>query len=135
MGRPGVGRVGSRGVGAEKVGGRGREAALDEVKDLRETIYRIFAALAAGRSVPSADLAALNRWLGASLTHLRAVPATGGYGWGWEPSADPRRLLWPVVWSAAGLLVNLGDAPYTATKHAAVGVAEWLSITHGAAGL
>lgn len=33
--------------------------------------------------------------------------------------------------SAAGLLSNLGTAPYTVTKHAAVGLAEWLSITHG----
>jgi NAD(P)-dependent dehydrogenase (short-subunit alcohol dehydrogenase family) len=40
-----------------------------------------------------------------------------------------------VTASAAGLLVNLGDAPYTATKHAAVGLAEWLSITHAADGL
>ena len=32
--------------------------------------------------------------------------------------------------SAAGLLVNLGDASYTATKHAAVGFAEWLSVTY-----
>ncbi len=40
-----------------------------------------------------------------------------------------------VTASAAGLLTNLGDAPYTATKHAAVGLAEWLSITHGADGL
>ena len=32
--------------------------------------------------------------------------------------------------SAAGLLVNLGDASYTATKHAAVGLAEWLAITY-----
>ncbi|HKY14804.1 MAG TPA: SDR family NAD(P)-dependent oxidoreductase, partial [Microthrixaceae bacterium] len=40
-----------------------------------------------------------------------------------------------VTASAAGLLVNLGDAPYTATKHAAVGLAEWLSITHGDTGL
>ena len=37
--------------------------------------------------------------------------------------------------SAAGLLTNLGDAPYTATKHAAVGLAEWVSITHGDSGL
>lgn len=37
--------------------------------------------------------------------------------------------------SAAGLLTNLGDAPYTVTKHAAVGLAEWLSITHGDEGL
>jgi predicted RNA-binding Zn ribbon-like protein len=85
---------------------RAAAAALADAKDLRETIYRIFAALGAGRSVPAADLAALNRWLGASLTHLRTVPATGGYGWGWEPSAEPRRLLWPVVWSAADLLVS-----------------------------
>ena len=37
--------------------------------------------------------------------------------------------------SAAGLLTNLGDAPYTATKHAAVGLAEWLSVTYGDRGL
>jgi len=40
-----------------------------------------------------------------------------------------------VTASAAGLLTNLGDAPYTATKHAAVGLAEWLSITHADDGL
>ncbi|MEU8299782.1 SDR family oxidoreductase [Micromonospora sp. NPDC048909] len=32
--------------------------------------------------------------------------------------------------SAAGVLTAVGDAPYTATKHAAVGFAEWLSITY-----
>ncbi|MGI9607605.1 MAG: SDR family oxidoreductase [Acidimicrobiales bacterium] len=32
--------------------------------------------------------------------------------------------------SAAGLLSNLGTAPYTVTKHGAVAIAEWLSITH-----
>ena len=40
-----------------------------------------------------------------------------------------------VTASAAGLLTNLGDAPYTATKHAAVGLAEWIAITHGDAGV
>ena len=34
--------------------------------------------------------------------------------------------------SAAGLLTNLGLLPYSVTKHAAVGVAEWLAITYGA---
>ncbi len=37
--------------------------------------------------------------------------------------------------SAAGLLTNLGAAPYTVTKHAAVGLAEWLSITYGGRGV
>jgi NAD(P)-dependent dehydrogenase (short-subunit alcohol dehydrogenase family) len=37
--------------------------------------------------------------------------------------------------SAAGLLTNLGAAPYTVTKHAVVALAEWLAITHGDAGI
>lgn len=37
--------------------------------------------------------------------------------------------------SAAGLLTNLGSAPYTVTKHAAVAFAEWLSITHAHEGI
>jgi NAD(P)-dependent dehydrogenase (short-subunit alcohol dehydrogenase family) len=37
--------------------------------------------------------------------------------------------------SAAGLLTSLGSAPYAVTKHAAVALAEWLSITYGEAGI
>ncbi|MEO3777456.1 SDR family oxidoreductase [Micromonospora sp. B11E3] len=32
--------------------------------------------------------------------------------------------------SAAGLLTAVGDAPYTVTKHAAVGFADWLAVTY-----
>ena len=37
--------------------------------------------------------------------------------------------------SAAGLLTQVGSAPYTVTKHAAVALAEWLSITYGDRGI
>ena len=37
--------------------------------------------------------------------------------------------------SAAGLLTQLGSAPYSVTKHAALALAEWLAITYGEQGL
>jgi NAD(P)-dependent dehydrogenase (short-subunit alcohol dehydrogenase family) len=37
--------------------------------------------------------------------------------------------------SAAGLLTQIGSAPYAVTKHAAVAFAEWLSVTYGDQGL
>ncbi len=37
--------------------------------------------------------------------------------------------------SAAGLLTQIGSAPYAVTKHAAVALAEWLAITYGDRGL
>lgn len=40
-----------------------------------------------------------------------------------------------VTASAAGLLTNLGNAPYAATKHAAVALAEWLAIAYGDRGV
>lgn len=37
--------------------------------------------------------------------------------------------------SAAGLLTNIGAAPYSVTKHAVLALAEWLAVTYGDRGL
>jgi len=37
--------------------------------------------------------------------------------------------------SAAGILTQIGSAPYSVTKHAALAFAEWLSVTYGSRGL
>ncbi|WP_375490326.1 SDR family oxidoreductase [uncultured Jatrophihabitans sp.] len=37
--------------------------------------------------------------------------------------------------SAAGLFLSAGDAPYTVTKHAAVGFAKYLAVTYGGRGI
>ena len=37
--------------------------------------------------------------------------------------------------SAAGLLTQIGSAPYAVSKHAAVAFAAWLSVTYGARGV
>ncbi len=37
--------------------------------------------------------------------------------------------------SAAALITNLGDAPYSVTKHGALAFAEWVAIAHGSQGV
>jgi len=37
--------------------------------------------------------------------------------------------------SAAGMLTQIGSAPYAVTKHAAVALAEWLAVTYGDRGI
>ncbi|HEX2039336.1 MAG TPA: SDR family oxidoreductase [Acidimicrobiales bacterium] len=68
-------------------------------------------------------------WRANVLSHVYAaravVPAMADRGEGYFLSTA----------SAAGLLLNLGNAPYTVTKHAAVAFAEWLAVTYGDRGV
>jgi len=90
-------------------GGRAGEAqaAVERARELRESIYAVFAAVAGGQAAPAADLAALNTAWGEALRHLQVSPGLGNFDWAWV-GADGAldSLLWPVAQSAAELLIS-----------------------------
>src|SRR4051794_25552347 len=78
------------------------EATFARAIALREAIYRLFSALAAGEESPVDDLAAVNRAIGAAAVQGRLAPLHGHFRWQWEH--DPAVLdtmLAPVAWSVA----------------------------------
>ncbi|MGE0151440.1 MAG: ABATE domain-containing protein [Reyranellaceae bacterium] len=81
---------------------------LDRALELRETIHRLFVARAAGEAVPGEDIARLN----AALVQAPSRGRLDGQSPGWIVPAGAigaERLLAPVLWSAADLLLQ-GDA-------------------------
>lgn len=79
---------------------------LKRARELREALYRILAAPTDGSDALPADLAVLNSELARALAHLRLESGTGGFAWSWERSAALDLPLWPVVQSAAELLIS-----------------------------
>jgi predicted RNA-binding Zn ribbon-like protein len=73
---------------------------------MREAVFRIFQAAAAGAPIDRPDLAALSNALALAPARSRLARSAGGYGWRLEPPepAAPA-LLAPVLWSAADLLI------------------------------
>lgn len=82
-------------------------AVLDQAVALREVIYRVFSAVAAGSSPDAGDLAALNAAVAQALAHLRVVGTQEGFDWDWDGDEDALdQMLWPVVHSAVDLLTS-----------------------------
>jgi predicted RNA-binding Zn ribbon-like protein len=78
-----------------------------EAVELREALYAVFSAVAAGVAAPTAELAALNQAVARAFAHVRVEPVEDGYRWGWRsdpPALD--RMLWPVLRSAVDLLTS-----------------------------
>ncbi len=75
---------------------------------LREAIYRVFAAIAQRRPVAATDLAIVNDFAVEALRHRALKPLNGGYGWQWI--ADGKnpfdRNLWPMAQAATDLLTS-----------------------------
>lgn len=109
-----AGAIDRQGAESLMAAGRARPAeaaeALREAVALREAMYRIFAAVAAGREPPADDLEHLNRALARALPRRRLQPRPGGFEWAWadDDATALDRPLWPILASAAELLTS-GD--------------------------
>lgn len=91
---------------------RAATAALARALVLRESLYRIFSALAAGRHPPGRDLRRLNRELAEALARLRLVREEESFRWRWSgPRSALERPLWPLARSAADLLAAADRDP------------------------
>lgn len=87
----------------------GARAAFVRAVDLREALYRIFSAVAAGGAAPPADLATLNDELAPALARLQVAPVADGFAWAWRDDGDDPPLdrpLWPLARAAAHLLIG-----------------------------
>jgi len=80
--------------------------AFERAIALRETIYRIFSAIAHGASPGAADLAALNEARCEGLAHSHIVPSAGGFVLDWTDKAALDWVLRPIALSAADLLTS-----------------------------
>jgi len=103
LGAPETEALLARAAGEEDAG----EAAFAEARRLREALYRLFSARAAGRRPPAGDLERLNSYLPEALAGLRLAPE--GEGYAWRGAAVAQALtspLRPIVRSAAELLTS-----------------------------
>jgi predicted RNA-binding Zn ribbon-like protein len=99
---------------------------FDETIAIRETIYRVFHAVAAGAQPAADDLAALNRELARAPARVALGRAGAGFGWRLElarPAAPV--LLAPVLWSAGDLLAS---SQLKRVRECANGKCLWLFI-------
>ena len=83
------------------------QATLEQAKQLREIIYRIFLAIANTQEVPPSELDRFNSAWTKSLASLQVYPAQKVFRWKWvgiDEALDS--MLWPVLHSAAELLIS-----------------------------
>jgi NAD(P)-dependent dehydrogenase (short-subunit alcohol dehydrogenase family) len=102
-------------------------AARDHLGEI--DIYCSNAGIAAGTGADSPDAVWQQSWDVNVMAHVWAARELLP---GWLARGRGRFV---VTASAAGLLTMLGTAPYSVTKHAAVGFAEWLAASYGYRGL
>jgi predicted RNA-binding Zn ribbon-like protein len=87
---------------------REEQTSLRTAISYRESLYRVFSALAQGTAVPPGDLQQINHLALRAMVHRRLVRVDDGYRWEWNPNARLMldRILWPIALSATQLLTS-----------------------------
>lgn len=84
-------------------------AVLERARELRDTLHRIFTAVAEAGRPEDAHVESLNAFLAEGLRYRRLERDERCCGWTWSPGDEPlAQILWPIVNEAADLLVD-GD--------------------------
>lgn len=82
-------------------------ATLHRALELREALFRIFSAAAAGRPASPADMTLFNTAAANAFRNLRVGRTRRGFAWEWKDDrAALDRMLWPVLRAAAELLTS-----------------------------
>src|SRR5271165_856702 len=110
---------------------RATRALIEEIEDTAGPIDVWFAnaglATGAGPEAPDEDWD--RQWRVNVMSHVYAARALLP---GWTERGEGHLV---TTASMAGILTTVGDAAYSATKHAAVGFAEWLAFTYAGRGV
>ena len=78
---------------------------LAEALSLREDVYQLGVAIAAGRPAPPERIESLTRAHARALTRAKLSPIAGNFGWVWPPRESPvEAVLGPISLSALTLL-------------------------------
>lgn len=85
---------------------RGARQALENARKIREDVFRIFSAMAAGHTPPDKPLEGLNAAASKAFSSRRLKAVGNGMGWDWPEPVRLDRVLWPAVASAAELLTS-----------------------------
>ena len=100
-------------------------AAWERAVALRETVYRVFSAVAEGEQPEASDLDALTAAHREALARYRVVRTASGFGWDRIEGDELQGPLWPVALSATRLLTS-GELERVKECPAGEGGCGWL---------
>ncbi len=96
---------------------------------MREVMYRVFSAIAQGKTASTADLDLMNDFAIEALRHRCLARSNGGYRWQWRP--DGKNPLDRILWETAQAATDLLTSPeLQLVRFCEAPDCEWLFLDH-----